>query len=1384
MAIGFARLEYVKRSSGKNACCKSAYNSRDQVRFEGTSFCEARLYNYSWKDRPVHHEILIPENADVSFRDKAQLWNLAEAIENRKNSQVAMEIVVALPDDAQINLEDRKYLVTEFVRRNFVEKGLGAQIDIHQPEPKNDEVVDKNGGGHNWHAHILLTTRRFTKDGKGLGEKARDLAPVVVRGKVIRGTHWGKEWARLQNEYFEEKGLALRVDENGVVPQEHLGPYRLRGRALSLLDEHENRTQLNGFEASDPKKVLGKITETQSVFTSSDVDAFLAKHLDGGMDRVVRQEFWKQAELVQLLDPETKKPVDKFTSREVLQEERRILRLSDELHRRSAKKVHGDARPEKGSLTTEQAAAYDGVISGGSLSCVQGFAGAGKSYLLTALKNTYEQNGYTVRAFGPDNATANVLKEKGFESSENIYKFLFDVHYKGKKVRRGKEVWMVDEAGKLGNKPLLEMLKEAEKKKVQVIFTGCSSQLSSVERGGMFKVFCDRYGSHVLQDIQRQAEESQRNMAKNLAHGEMAAALDQLDRSGGIRWCRDREAAIEQLVVEWTKGRSKTPLESSIIIAHSNREVKILNELVRSVRREKGEIGEREFECQTSRGKILVSVGDVVEFRKNDTKLGVRNGLAGVLAEASPNQFTVRVSEGDKHRDVKFDPREYSNYQLGYASTYHRSQGRTLDRAYVLHSKQITKEKFYVGLTRHVKDAYYFVPKTEVPNLSSLKRMVYRGSKNENSTDFTTGQDLEIARKEVQRNEQIEKLESSDRYVDKAKGLGIRAFGGLSKKLKSTATKYWDRVSDKGFFSPSTPREERVEAATPVEEVSDPILPEEKEIKYTDIVRSAIIQDELSDVRAPKKPRTKTERGSNLGQKLDKLDSGKKDFVRGYLSALDRASTLSSIVESESIGGDKALTKTFPDWQKACGVRNEAAYGLIKGLSSEDLNRCFRSRTLEVIKDQSARHETLLDRSRETARLLQDQLKDNLQPLLYRLFPEGPSMKGRNQLRFGTKGSISVSIAGRKEGMFYDFENAEGGGCLKLIQMQLSLDGQEARSWAKDFLVSVGELEVPASFRSISRSGETESDWVSSKPPEGCKAPSFSKVAGRGLKQSYTEEARYEYKDTDGSTLFYTLRLVNNDTGKKIILPLSYGHWEGVPGSDKWNLKGPSLERSPLFQQELLENNPEAKVLVVEGEKTAIAAQEEFGKKGYVVVSWLGGCGKVLKAAWKALQDRDVVIWPDNDKPGFDAGEKICKELRKVGVGSLRMIERNALKGLPEKWDLADAKPGDFKVDSALMLAREKGLDPRLVANHLGGQGVYIDMGDPKQRGVVVGILSVCGEKLRNKNGLSDQNLRQTIIKETSRRYVEYRDIAGSHIHQSREVQKQNQPDRQTQLER
>ena len=796
MAIGFARLEFVKRSDGKNTVAKAAYNSRSCLLLEEHSYGKAQRYDWSRLEKPIHHEMLLPCYVDSRFRSPQVLWNTVEKFERRKNSQVAFEMVLALPDDRVVSVEDRIELARQFAKEQFVSKGFGVQLDLHKPE-QSKETGDEE---HNWHAHLLITPRRFTEDGLTFEKhKPRDLMPEVKKGRVVSATSWGKQWMQFQNEYFESKGWALRVDPSGVVSQIHLGPVRMRGRALSLIEEQGIRQELNDIESTDPKKILESITKTRNIFSLEDVDRFLRKHVPFASIEV-RQNFWAQPELVQLLDPSTHEPMNRYTTKQIVEEEEKVLRLADRIHSRSALRL-SDNNAALSQLNTEQTKAFNAVVKGQRLCCIEGWAGTGKSHLLAEIKNAYEKGGYTVRGFGPDNATAAVLKECGFQQAENIYRFAFSHYHKAREIGDN-EVWVLDEAGKIGTRPLLEFLKIAEKRGAQVILSGDPAQMPSVDRGTMYQTFISRYGSQTLREIKRQVTTEERATAKNLALGRVSEAFDAISKTGGFRWAPSKQEALEQLVKQWAIDKELFPQSTFLILAHTNAEIRALNELVRVYHRQQNGSGMKEFSCETAYGKIYVSEGDPIEFRKNDRELGVTNGLSGVLIEATPNRFAVRVTDGKKSREIIFNPQEYSFFQLGYATTYYRSQGRTKDRAYVLHSPWMNKEMFYVGLTRHVRKAFCFVSRDEASCLADLKRQACRKSRREATTDFIIHDRLQAQAENFERKQTIEELKQSKSFMVRLKGQTMGLVENLQTNAHAVVQKFRDRSPDRTFFHP------------------------------------------------------------------------------------------------------------------------------------------------------------------------------------------------------------------------------------------------------------------------------------------------------------------------------------------------------------------------------------------------------------------------------------------------------------------------------------------------------------------------------------------------------------------------------------------------------
>ncbi len=70
-------------------------------------------------------------------------------------------------------------------------------------------------------------------------------------------------------------------------------------------------------------------------------------------------------------------------------------------------------------------------------------------------------------------------------------------------------------------------------------------------------------------------------------------------------------------------------------------------------------------------------------------------------------------------------------------------------------------------------------------------------------------------------------------------------------------------------------------------------------------------------------------------------------------------------------------------------------------------------------------------------------------------------LSSQQKLRFGTKGSVAVEIAGKEAGRWYDHEAGIGGAGLELIRHHLGLDEKPAWDWARNWL---GEAGMPASW--------------------------------------------------------------------------------------------------------------------------------------------------------------------------------------------------------------------------------------------------------------------------------------------------------------------------------
>jgi hypothetical protein len=207
--------------------------------------------------------------------------------------------------------------------------------------------------------------------------------------------------------------------------------------------------------------------------------------------------------------------------------------------------------------------------------------------------------------------------------------------------------------------------------------------------------------------------------------------------------------------------------------------------------------------------------------------------------------------------------------------------------------------------------------------------------------------------------------------------------------------------------------------------------------------------------------------------------------------------------------------------------------------------------------------------------------------------------------------------------------------------------------------------------------GSGGGDWkVLSHAPEEKGKPTGQKHPNYG-----NPAQRWEYRDASGRLVGYIYRFNKPDGGKEL-MPLAW-----CVSSDgaitQWRWKSFNKPR-PLYQGHKLRHQHNHVVLVVEGEKTADAAQKIF--PDYCVITWPGGTGAVKLVNWEVLKNRDVVIWPDADMPGHKAASQLAEILADLGARSVRSV--TLPDELPEGWDLADEPPAGIDVHELLRTAK------------------------------------------------------------------------------------------------
>ena len=231
MAIFHYTVKIVGRSKGKSIISASAYLNGDVMKNEETG----RISYYTSKREVVYTSLMMCENAPQEWQNvpaenikrfqksvrykradnkevvlekfkltfqKQCLWNEVLKIEKSSDAQLGRSFEFSLPKEW--NRQEQIEYTTDYIQKNFVDKGMCADWSIH----------DKGDG--NPHVHLLVTMRPFNPDHSWGSKEVKEWDFVRdTDGNIVVDESHPDWWQDKKNP--DRHGIRIPVlDENGV----------------------------------------------------------------------------------------------------------------------------------------------------------------------------------------------------------------------------------------------------------------------------------------------------------------------------------------------------------------------------------------------------------------------------------------------------------------------------------------------------------------------------------------------------------------------------------------------------------------------------------------------------------------------------------------------------------------------------------------------------------------------------------------------------------------------------------------------------------------------------------------------------------------------------------------------------------------------------------------------------------------------------------------------------------------------------------------------------------------------------------------------------------------------------------------------------------------
>jgi conjugative relaxase-like TrwC/TraI family protein len=362
-----------------------------------------------------------------------------------------------------------------------------------------------------------------------------------------------------------------------------------------------------------------------------------------------------------------------FTTAKTIEAEHEILRRMRDgqnhaepvLSRQQAIAV-ADEHPH---LNNAQKTVVEDVLSSPDrIQGIQGYAGAGKTTTLAAIRSVAESQGYQVEGFAPTSRAARQLNEAGVHAA-TLQSFL--ARSSNPTAPDQKSFYFVDESSLASTNQMREFFARIDpNNNDRVLLIGDVRQHQGVEAGRPFEQLQEAgMRTAKLDEIVRQKDPALKSAVEMLATGQVSAALNALQQQGRVKEIPNAEDRVRAIAKSYVESPDNT-----LIVSPDNASRRELNVAVRKELKANGTLAleDHKFGVLVQRQDMTgadrswanhYETNDIVRYARGSKTVGIEAATYTSVVGINPAANLLTVERPNQEL-ITYDPRRLTGVSV------------------------------------------------------------------------------------------------------------------------------------------------------------------------------------------------------------------------------------------------------------------------------------------------------------------------------------------------------------------------------------------------------------------------------------------------------------------------------------------------------------------------------------------------------------------------------------------------------------------------------------------------------------------------------------------------------------------------------------------------